>query len=203
MPNDTSLNGRPKPGFWENAKRYTRYKLVVPMKRSPHSPEYTARGVAMGVFWGLTPLMGVQMPVVTVCWLVAKLHPKLDFHLIMGLIWVWTSNVFTIIPMYYSFYVTGQVMLGRIDNLSGYDSFAEAFNLERWTGGNFWEVIGAYLAYAWDTFGLPLAIGWTPYALAFTVISYHVSVRVLHKRRAKMAARRAAKARLAERNQAD
>ena len=52
--------------------RGLRYRLVIPVFRSPHSPEYTARGVANGVFWGLTPTVGLQTIEIVATWLIAQ-----------------------------------------------------------------------------------------------------------------------------------
>ena len=41
---------------WERIKRLLRLKLIVPLLRSPHPPEYKARGVAVGLMWAMTPL---------------------------------------------------------------------------------------------------------------------------------------------------
>ncbi len=189
------LDNRPpkeKNGRLAGLGRLVRYKLVVPMKRSPHPPEYTARGVAVGMFLGLTPLVGVQMPLVMILWALGKLNERTNFHLILALAWVWTSNVFTIVPMYYTFYITGQIMLGRFSDLSGYSSFAKAFNFEAWQTGNFWETITNYLAYVAETFGLPLGIGWLPWAILLAWLSYRISLKLIKGRRARLARKRAA-----------
>ena len=177
-------------GYWKRSKRLLRYKLVVPMKRSPHPPEYTARGVAVGVFWGLTPLVGVQMPIVTLCWLIARLHRKTDFNIVPGLAWVWTSNVFTMVPMYYGFYVTGQVLLGRFHELSGYDAFAHLFRFSAWERDTLWETVSTYLSYVWEHFGLPMAVGWIPYAVVFGWIGYKISLKVIRERRQRILEKR-------------
>lgn len=174
--------------------RYLRHKLVIPMKRSPHSPEYTARGVYWGVFWGLTPLVGIQMPIVTALWLLFRLHPATSFHLVPGLAWVWISNVFTMVPMYYGFYVTGQVMLGRFKELSGYDAFAKLFSFSAWAEDTFWQTVSHYFSYVWEKFGLPLAVGWLPWALLGGWVAYKVSLKLIRQRRERILAKRLGRA---------
>ncbi|MEQ9363243.1 MAG: DUF2062 domain-containing protein, partial [Leptospirales bacterium] len=61
---------------------------------------------AVGLFWALTPLVGVQMLLVTANWAVFRVF-RLHFHLVIGVAWVWLSNPFTMVPLYYSFYITG------------------------------------------------------------------------------------------------
>ena len=167
-----------------------RYKLVVPMKRSPHPPEYTARGVMWGVFWGMTPLVGVQMPIITAHWLLFRLHPKTSFHLLQGLAWVWISNVFTLVPMYYTFYVSGQVMLGRWAAVSGYDSFAKLFTFSAWQEETFWDTLAHYFSYVWEQFGLPLVIGWIPWAVIAAWAGYRIALKIIRQRRQRILAKR-------------
>ena len=52
--------------------RWLRYRFVVPVKRSRHPPQYTARGVAVGLFWAMTPTVGIQMMFVLANWLVVR-----------------------------------------------------------------------------------------------------------------------------------
>ena len=39
-------------------------KLVAPLTRGQHAPEYVARGAVVGFFIAFTPTFGVQMPAV-------------------------------------------------------------------------------------------------------------------------------------------
>ena len=48
-----------KRSIMENMNRLLHLKLLIPLRRSPHSSEYAARGVAVGMFWALTPLVGI------------------------------------------------------------------------------------------------------------------------------------------------
>lgn len=180
-------NGRgDRDGWWAGLGRYLRYKLVVPMKRSPHPPGYTAKGVAVGVFIGMTPLVGIQMYLSTMAWLACRWHPKTDFQLLQAILWVWISNVFTMVPMYYGFYVTGQAMLGRFDDISGYEAFAELFKFSKWQGDTFWHTMENYFIYVADKFGLPLGIGWIPYGVVFGWIAYKVTLKLLVERRERL-----------------
>ena len=50
-----------KYSFWENMERLLRQKLIMPLLRSKHPPQYKALGVAIGIAWAMTPLIGIQM----------------------------------------------------------------------------------------------------------------------------------------------
>ena len=60
--------------------RVLRYRLIVPLKRSRHAPEHTARGVMIGVAWAMTPTVGVQMPLVFANWIAARKLFNWDFN---------------------------------------------------------------------------------------------------------------------------
>ena len=114
----------------QNLTRLLKLRLVIPILRSPHPPEHTARGVAIGTMWAMTPLVGIQMWLVSMTWIVYKKVFKTSFSLPLGLAFTWITNVFTMVPMYYIFYVTGQLMLGHWDSISGYSHLKERRNYE-------------------------------------------------------------------------
>ncbi len=104
---------------YEALGRMVRYRLVIPLKRSMHAPEYTARGVMVGLVWAMTPTVGIQMLAVLLTWLIARKLFKWDFSVFIGMAWTWSTNFVTAGPVYYLFYLTGQLMLGRIGETTG------------------------------------------------------------------------------------
>ena len=152
---------------WEKFKRVCEFKLLVPLKRSVHSPKHIARGVMVGLAWGLTPTVGIQMIFCFFTWLITRKFFRWDFSLIVALAWTWTTNVITILPAYYLFFITGQILLGRFDTLSGYNEF-----LSLWNENVIEEGSMGYLAWVWaytvflvKGWGLPLAIGCLPWSI--------------------------------------
>jgi len=163
--------------LWQSLLRLVRYRLVIPVFRSPHSAEYTARGVANGVFWGLTPTVGLQTLEITATWLVGRKAFRRDSSLLQAYIWVWVNNPVTMVPMYYAFYVTGLWLTGD-DSLSrGYDGFVElwtrAATLSWWQG----------LATITQAIGAPLFLGAVPYAVVGTALAYRWALSVVRRRR--------------------
>ena len=63
----------------QNIGRLFKKRLLIPIIRSPHPPEYTARGVAIGTMWAMTPLVGIQMWLVSMTWLFYKKFLKTSF----------------------------------------------------------------------------------------------------------------------------
>ena len=162
---------------WQSMRRLIRYRLIIPVFRSPHSAEYTARGVANGVFWALTPTVGLQTLEITATWLVGRKAFHRDSSLLQAYIWVWVNNPVTMVPMYYAFYVTGLWLTGD-DSLSrGYDGFVElwtrAATLSWWQG----------LATITQAIGVPLFLGAVPYAVVGTALAYRWALSVVRRRR--------------------
>lgn len=163
--------------FWENLKRITKMRLLVPLIRSPHPPEYKARGVAVGLAWAMTPLVGIQMWTVFMTWIVARKVFKWHFSLALGIAWTWVTNVFTMIPCYYIFYVTGQLMRWRVESISGYQNLSRIIQntfMSDLTFGEKWTLFFKLLLEDW---GLSMAIGCLPWAVLFAVLGYRMTLR--------------------------
>jgi uncharacterized protein len=164
---------------WQAMLRGLRYRLVIPVFRSPHSAEYTARGVANGVFWGLTPTVGLQTIEIFAAWFAGR---RLGFNssLLQAYIWAWVNNPVTMIPLYYTYYVTGLWLLGDIKASTGYAGFVDVWTaataLGWWTG--FVAVVRAI--------GEPLFLGSVPYTVVGTLLAYRWSVRVLRRRQQRL-----------------
>ena len=185
-------NGRP---WTERMARAFRYKLIIPIKRSVHSPEHTARGVAVGLAWGLTPTIGIQMGLCFLTWVAARRWFKWDFSLLIGMAWTWSTNVITMFPCYYLFYITGQIMLGRIDDLSGYGEFMTAWdrNVADEDAMGYGEWLWSYTVMLFQGWGVPMLIGCLPWSALGTWVGYVWSLRFVRRHRAARDRRRAAR----------
>lgn len=179
-------------GGWLNRiGRTIRYKLHIPMIRSPHPPEFTARGVMVGMVWAMLPLVGIQMICVFVTWVITRKLFKWDFSLANGLAWTWITNVFTVIPAYYLFYVTGLYMLGDGEAVGGYDQFANMFRGIGHGDLGFWQKAMLYTKTLLIGWGLPLTIGSLPWAISSGIISYYLSLRFVRAYKERRAERMA------------
>jgi hypothetical protein len=159
-------------------RRLIRYRLVVPVFRSPHSPEYTARGVANGVLWGLTPFMGLQTILILSTWIAGRRVFRRDSSVLQALIWVWVNNPITMLPMYYVFYLTGLWLSGTSGSFTGYAEFVLLWD----TSAQEPRVIDR-LIFLGAAIGLPIAIGCIPYSLLGSGLAYRWTLRVLRARR--------------------
>ena len=181
-----TLPARRKYSSWERTKRVVKYKLVIPIKRSKHPPEYTARGVAIGIAWALTPSIGIQMVFCFITWLFAKKIFKWDFSVLIAMAWTWTTNVVTAIPCFYLFFVTGQIMLKGFDDLSGYEEFSRQWDAMVRQGSemSYFESLLTEMSIAAEVWGVPLLIGCLPWSVFGGLSGYYLSLRFILRHRA-------------------
>jgi len=156
--------------------RLLRYRLVIPILRGTGLPDYTARGVGIGVAVSLTPLVGIQMPIVAGLWsLVRLLRPSWTFNLVVALAWTWATNVFTVPIVYYVFLQTGNLMLGRWENLTAFGHFSERLDAILGLDVSGIMAVWVYLTAMLDEWGLPLFVGCVPWMVAGGWIGYRWS----------------------------
>lgn len=180
--------------FFDRMGRLSRLKLLIPLKRSPHSAEYSARGVAVGMFWALTPLVGIQMYLCLMTWLLAKQTKSLQFSLVIACAWTWVTNIFTMLPIYYVFYITGQIMVGNWNNISGYETFIVSFEFAFSDDVGFWDSMLELLSLLAREVGVAMGVGCLPYAIIGGWLSYVLSLKYIQQRRARRVRRQIRKA---------
>ncbi len=126
------------------------------------TPHRIALGVALGMFTGWLPIVGIQMMVTLVLATIFRANK------IVGLPWVWISNPVTMPVMYAIDYWAGRlVMLQPLDNPIGL--FEKALSVR----GGVWTVVTAWLKATWDL-AVPLMLGGFVVALIWGVPTYFV-----------------------------
>jgi len=165
-------------------KRQFYKNMVQPIiKAKPTRNEFRI-GVALGLFVGLTPTVGVQMYVCLFFWLLfKKIKKDWNFNLPTSIAMVWVTNPFTVVPIYYIFFRIGiwfQSLYGTDSPLQGIEFFemrildiqkAPTFLLQ-------FQEIGKFLFY--DT-GIPLFLGSLFIAIPTTLIAFFYSQKVYDK----------------------
>jgi uncharacterized protein (DUF2062 family) len=155
---------------------------MIPVLRSRHSAEFTARGVANGVFWALTPTVGLQTLEIVATWFLARTMLRSDSSLIQAMVWAWVNNPLTMVPMYYSFYLTGLWLTGNVGRATGYEAFLAIWDRP----GVGWVELVSHAA---ATIGMPTLIGCLPYAIVGSVLAYRWSLALVRRRRMRLQAR--------------
>ncbi len=149
------------------------------MKRAKNPPEYIARGVMIGILWAMTPTIGIQMFLVLLTWIVSTRYFHWNFSLINGLAWTWVTNVLTMVPVYYVFLITGQILLGRYDDLSNFKDFENLWLIAVNPDMGFLEMLGSWFTVLFEGWGVPMLIGSIPWCLFTSMLGYHLSYRFI------------------------
>lgn len=136
------------------------------------------------MFWGLTPLTGLQSIGILTTHTVAARVLRREASLFQAFVWYWVNNPVTMVPMYYLFYLTGLWLLGDSGIARGYDSFGEF-----WTRPELsWSERVGNLARA---VGVATVLGCVPYAFGGAALAHRWSLAVVRRRRRRLRERRA------------
>ncbi len=121
-------------------------KYNLPREYLSINRKSVSRGVLIGLFWGFIP-MPMQMAAVLAT------TPFIRFNVPIAISMVWLSNPFTMPPMYYMEYLTGNFILGR-EGLSDIELTMEWFSnnwdaivVPLYTGTAFYSVVVSTLIY--------------------------------------------------------
>lgn len=158
--------------------RYLEYKIL----HIEDSPRKISLGVALGLFIGWTPLIGLHI------FMAIALSVLLKANKFAALVSIWVSNVFTFAIIYYPAYVVGRVVCGIfvIHGNQNEEQISKQFNAlfhpssmmtglftkEYW--GRFWTLtksIGPELWIGCTIVGLAVAIG--GYLICYYMIKNH------------------------------
>ncbi len=171
-------NGEPRRRLTGLARLF-RYRMIMPIARGRHDGVPTARGTAIGLAFGLTPTVGIQMPMIAIFWALAKwLRPKWKFNLIVAFAWTWPTNILTAPAYYYLCLITGRLMMGDTTELSFSDFRAHIHGVLAQDAG-FFESLWVYTVEIFRVWGVPLFIGSIPWAVAGTWAGYVLTLRFI------------------------
>lgn len=173
--------------MYQKLKNLIDERLVRPFRESHAPVEEMARASVVGLFWALTPLIGIQMGLVTITWFAARLV-RWRFNLAIGVVWVWITNPVTMPFFYYGFYVAGVLGYKVLGIPVEWVSFAslekalvEAQALPMWDGFWMW---GRYMVYE---LGLPMLIGGFLCGLPLAILGYPITKQLVIRYRTKQA----------------
>ncbi len=107
----------------------------------------------------MTPLMGIQFPIVLLNWFLFRLL-GIHFHLLLAISFLWITNPLTIAPLYLAFFLCGSWFLSLINYpvpASHQDLFEKAFTFSSETG--LWDGVVVWIKSLILHLGLPMFLG--------------------------------------------
>jgi uncharacterized protein (DUF2062 family) len=152
---------------------------LVAIARQKDTPHRIALGMALGIFVGILPIMGIQMTVV------ALIALPLRGNLKAAIAGVWISNPITFIPMYWGYYQFG--LLFFPSRAISWEEFGELMELaSNWS----WSEISKSLERIMDLGAdilIPMWTGATILAVVFGIPTYFVTRSLVIRYRARKA----------------
>jgi uncharacterized protein (DUF2062 family) len=138
------------------------------------SPHRIALGAAFGLFIAWSPLLGLHT------WLVLLLSIIFRANKLVALIFIWVSNPFTFIPIYYPSYLLGKNLLKYFNYQSRHElsdvqlsqtlnNFSSSFNFTSIFSIEFWRMLFGFL---WHR-GTELMVGSLVIGLVVAIIGYY------------------------------
>lgn len=162
---------------WRRAARFLSHR-VLHLDDTPHR---IALGVAIGFFIAWTPLLGGHMLLALICCALLRANK------LAGVSFVWVCNPLTILPIYYSSYRIGCVLLPGM----GFDSgrWSELIDKLLDESVPIWSRVHELGTLSWDI-AVPLVVGCTICGLLMGVLAYWVTYSSVTRHRRRMAMHR-------------
>ncbi len=158
------------------------FARLIAVLRQKDTPHRIALGLAMGIFIGLLPIMGIQMAVVAIL--------ALPFHgnLKAAIAGVWISNPITFLPMYWGYYQFGLIFSSTPE--VGWERFQGIISeAAEWNWMSISESMNRIVDIGVDIL-VPMWIGSAILAVTIGVPTYFVTHRFVVKYRALRAAKK-------------
>lgn len=169
--------------MWNKLKGILDDKLIRHFRESHAPVSSLSLGTAVGLFWALTPLVGIQMMLTTATWVVFKSF-KIKFNLPISLAWVWLTNPFTMPFFYYAFYMAGHLLFQIFDPETmriSFDLFKST--LAQANEMNLMDGVMHWVRFIAHDLGWPMIVGATLIGLPSAIISYPLTFRFINNHR--------------------
>lgn len=153
--------------------------VVLPLRRSDRARAYHAGAAAVGLAIAFTPTVGLQVPLVTGVWMIARFAFRRRFNFVLACAVTWTTNAVTVLPAYTLFYWTGARLLGQTGDDGAIATLSARLGDLSWHPADWVAVLWPLMR---DS-GLALTVGCVPYALAAGAIGYVATDRLLARLR--------------------
>ncbi len=151
---------------------------LIAIFRQKDTPHRIGLGMALGIFIGILPIMGIQMTVVTLIAL------PLRGNLKAAIAGVWISNPITFLPMYWGYYKFG--LLFFPSRALAWDQFVEIIEASDWRWTEVTASMMRILHLGADIL-IPMWTGATILAVVFGIPTYFVTRSLVIRFRARKA----------------
>ena len=158
--------------------------------RETHAPvKELSLATSVGIFWALTPLVGIQMSLVAATWAIFRFF-GLHFHLGIAIAYVWITNPATLPFFYYGFYVVGRFCFLFLDmEITAITMETIQQLLFDNSKLDFWSRVAEWVRLLTKDLGQPMLVGSFLVGLPCAVIGYPLTARLVNAHRRRVAHR--------------
>ncbi|MBM9500978.1 DUF2062 domain-containing protein [Leptospira sp. 201903071] len=169
--------------------RLIHQQIIIPFQQSHAPVKEVCLGTSIGLFWSLTPLIGIQMYLGLITWVILRVV-GIRFYMPIAIAMIWITNPVTLPFFYYIFYVTGAVaynLLGWSMSVISFDRILEVINhsssLELYEGLKYWS------SFLINDMGAPMFLGGFLIGIPASIAGYPITKSLLNGFREKQAAK--------------
>ncbi|WP_026053288.1 DUF2062 domain-containing protein [Leptospira santarosai] len=139
--------------------RFIRQQVIVPFQNSHAPVKEVCLGTSIGLFWSLTPLVGIQMYLGVLTWVFLGLI-GIRFYMPIAIAMIWITNPITLPFFYYIFYTTGISAYNSLGwNMSSVN-FARISEVVHHSGSlGFYEGLKYWSLFLINDMGAPMFLG--------------------------------------------
>lgn len=150
--------------------------IYIKILREKKNPKYNARGVALGLFVGMTPTMGIQMYIAVPLSILFKANP------ILAALLVWITNPVTFIPIYaFNFMVGATILAIKSENsLKFLNDLLDYMQNIFFNPEDIIILFEKYKSEFWNLF-LALNLGCLLVGIILALAGYYITLRIIKK----------------------
>lgn len=148
------------------------YLIKLIKNKQNRTPNYIALTVSIGVIIGLFPIIG-QSYLCILAWTILRIF-KIHFNLLASCAITFISNPITTPFLFYTFYLTGQFMLG--ENMIPFSVFIEQINII-FTDEFSFKIVMKTISDLLQGLAKPMLLGYIPWGIAGGIFGYFIGYR--------------------------
>ncbi|MDV6235572.1 DUF2062 domain-containing protein [Leptospira ellisii] len=162
-------------------------QIIVPFQQSHAPVREVCLGTSIGLFWSLTPLIGIQMYLGLITWLVLRIF-GIRFYMPIAIAMIWITNPVTLPFFYYVFYVTGAVAYNVLGWEMATMNFARILEvIERSSSLELYEGLRYWGSFLINDMGAPMFLGGFMIGIPSAIAGYPITKILLNGFRTRQA----------------
>ncbi|EQA63529.1 DUF2062 domain-containing protein [Leptospira alexanderi] len=167
--------------------RFIHQQVIVPFQKSHAPVQEVCLGTSIGLFWSLTPLVGIQMYLGLITWMLLGLI-GIRFYMPISIAMIWITNPITFPFFYYIFYITGIAAYNVLGwNMSAMNFARISKVIDHSDSLGFYEGLKYWSVFLINDMGAPMFLGGFLIGVPSAIVGYPLTKVLLNGFRKKQA----------------